>query len=187
MRTRLNLLWACCLLIFYTTASAQIKQSALPVAGPALNIYGDVGGPGGIISVNYDRRFTGEKGFGFRAGLGTILLSKPVSDILTETKPHLTFPLELNYLMGKEGNYFELGAGMTFLGNMSSNPAVTEKDESTPATAPDRPDDMIWHATLGYRYQPLKRGFTSRVFLSPVKTPNSSLFLYGGVSFGIRI
>lgn len=185
MRTRLYLLWACCLLMLYNTAGSQ---TPLPVTGPALNIYGDIGGPGGIISINYDRRFTGEKGLGFRAGLGAILLSRPVSDILTETKPHLTFPLELNYLMGTEGHYFELGAGMTFLGNMSSAPTVTEKDESTPVAAtPARAEDMIWHATLGYRYQPLKRGFTSRIFLSPVKTPNSSVFLYGGISFGIRI
>jgi len=143
-----------------------------------LNIYGDAGGPGGILSINYDRRFTGEKGLGFRAGIGACLLTTTSPDFIEETKLHPTFPLELNYLAGKAGHYAEFGAGMTFLGNM--NNTVSEKGEVTITP------DLIWHVSLGYRYQPLTRGLTTRVFLSPMVTAYSSIFFYGGVSFGLR-
>lgn len=70
-------------------------------------IYGEIGGVGGIYSINYDRRFkdtASNNGLGFRAGFSAIFGIFAV-------------PVQLNYLIGRR-HYLELGLGATIASDM---------------------------------------------------------------------
>jgi hypothetical protein len=84
---------------------------------------------------------------------------------------YLTVPIAINYLAGKAPNYFEGGFGVTY----ATDAAVT-LDHGTAAVF-----------SAGYRYQPLKNGFTARVVVSPfVAADGGGYFFYGGVSVGCK-
>src|SRR5476651_2025086 len=71
------------------------------------NIFLEAGGPGLVLSLNYDTRFFNTRtGLGATAGIG--FLSNKGSALLT-------VPVQLNYLWGSYQHYFELGAGVTFM------------------------------------------------------------------------
>lgn len=148
------------------TVAAQDKSTNTSSNG-ARNVYGEIGGPG-LFSVNYDFRFQkSQSGLGMRLGLGGIgFLNAGV----------FTLPVGLNYLSGKDGHYFEAGAGASLF-SLSDGESVFEANSST----------VIGYLSLGYRYQPIKKGFTGRVFLSPLIVPESGFFpFYGGVSAGFK-
>jgi hypothetical protein len=73
----------------------------------AQNINFEIGGSGFFYSINYDTRFSEQRGgLGGRVGFG----------IWTPgTQKFYTFPFQLSYLLGKKRNFLELGAGVTFL------------------------------------------------------------------------
>jgi hypothetical protein len=125
----------------------------------AQSVYGEIGGNGIVFSANYDVRFAkSQKGLGARIGIGGIA-------------SYLTIPIALNYLAGRAPNYFEGGLGVTY--------ATDASYTSDHGTA------MVFSA--GYRYQPLKNGFTARVILSPLVATNGDGFLFfGGVSLGYK-
>ena len=59
-----------------------------------------------------------EDGFGGRIGVGGFSLS----DGFGSRASIFTIPVGLNYLLGKDGkNYFEIGAGFTYLGGSSKD------------------------------------------------------------------
>lgn len=152
--------------ILSVAASAQDKSSATELKG-ARSVYGEIGGPG-LFSVNYDFRFQkSQSGLGMRLGLGGIgFLNAGV----------FTLPVGLNYLSGKEGHYFEAGAGASLL-SLSNGETVFDANSST----------VIGYLSLGYRYQPIKKGFTGRVFLSPLIIPEGGFFpFFGGISAGFK-
>ena len=78
-----------CVVAAITASNAQNKA-----------VYGELGGNGLVFSANYDMRFKGESGFGFRAGVGFAAV-----DGLTI----ITFPVGLNWLSGKGPHHFEVG------------------------------------------------------------------------------
>jgi len=160
---RLLLLFALAASI-YTTVTAQRDNSDLPLP-PAKNIYGEIGGPG-ILSLNYDQRFKGQKGLGFRVGAGGIgFLTSGVFAI----------PVGLNYLSGSNGHYLELGAGASAI-TITDGEDFFENSSST----------VFGYLNFGYRYQPEKNGFTGRVFVSPLITGAGVFPFYGGISFGFK-
>jgi hypothetical protein len=131
----------------------------------AKTVYAEIGGPG-IFSFNYDQRFKGQKGLGFRAGVGGIgFIYAGVFSI----------SLGLNYLSGTNGNYFELGAGASAL-TISDGSTIFSNNAST----------VIGYMNIGYRYQPEKKGFTGRVFISPLFTAEGFWPFYGGISAGFK-
>lgn len=70
-------------------------------------VYFGLGGSGPIFSFNYDRRFTRKlNGPGFAAGVGYYGESHTSL---------LSFPVSLNYLIGRKNNFFELAAGQLTL------------------------------------------------------------------------
>ena len=72
-----------------------------PGQRPVKSVYGELGGPGIFLSANYDTRLANSnKGLGVRAGVGTIFDQYSLS---------FTLPVGLNYLLGKEKNFLELG------------------------------------------------------------------------------
>jgi hypothetical protein len=145
-------------------AKAQSKEVDY-TSSSAKNVNLEIGGPG-IFSFNYDQRFKGQKGLGFRLGFGGI--GVPGVGLFS-------VPVGLNYLKGSNANYFEMGAGAS---------ALTISDGSTFFSSSS--STVIGYINLGYRYQPEKKGFTGRVFISPIITSVGILPTFGGISAGYK-
>ena len=136
----------------------------------AQNVFLEIGGPGLLLSANYDTRLTPHRdGFGARAGIG-YLSSDGVS--------LLTIPLQLNYLSGQEKNYFEAGLGTTYV-NLRAN--------SNNFLFGNTPAQFIGTVTLGYRYQPVNSGFNFRANIDPVFDAHNFEPFWFGLSFGYTI
>ena len=105
-------------------------------------------GNGIFYSVNYDTRFTKEvDGLGGKVGFGYVAV---------DGDHYSSFPFLVNYLMGKEGHYFEIGVGVNFL----------VADYKNGSGVIDRPEIAKWEGwsgnmSLGYRYQAVDGGFYS--------------------------
>jgi hypothetical protein len=128
-------------------------------------IYGELLGAGGLASLNFDYRLgKNPAGFGIRAGVGFFQWNNSAS---------LSFPLMGNYLIGKNGNYFELGLG-TSIGYEyildSSSQIQHTSEEGFRLRAP------IFN--LGYRRQVLAGGLNFRIGLSP----QVSFYHFGGAA-----
>jgi hypothetical protein len=151
-----------CFCVLYT--SAQTSEAVIS-APTAKNVYAEIGGPG-IFSFNYDQRFKGQNGLGFRAGFGGIgFIGAGVFAV----------PVGLNYISGSHGNYFEMGAGASAI-TISDGESFFSNNSST----------VIGFINFGYRYQPEKKGFTGRVFFCPIFTQTGYLPIYGGISAGYK-
>lgn len=149
------------LLIIY---SAFLNISYAQTAAKAA--YLEIGGPG-LASINFDMRFANkDNGAGFRIGAGAFPINKATV---------VTVPLGLNYLFGKsKKNYFEAGAGFTYL-NISTSHKGTSKNFTS----------SFGNITLGYRHAPEKSGFFFKAELTPII--GSGFFLpFGGLGFGYK-
>lgn len=144
---------------FYDTAFAQAAKS----------VYFELGGPG-LASFNFDTRFSNQKdGIGGRIGIGGFSLDNETA---------LFVPLQVNYLLGKDNkNYFELGAGATFV---SYNSQYNDDDGTF--------ENSFGHLYFGYRRQPVDGGFLFRAGITPIFniTSGNNFFIpyYFGISFG---
>ncbi len=132
----------------------------------ASQIYFELGGAGIIYSFNYDGRFgKKENGLGMRAGIGGAVVSGD---------GYFAIPLQLNYLLGTRGKYFEIGGGITFA------PGIDIFDNGT---------TTYGTLSFGFRKQPLgKKGFSFRAAFTPlVGFAEGGTFLpFAGVSWGYR-
>ncbi len=148
------------LIIVFAMETAGHAQQAAKAA------YVEVGGPG-LLSVNYDMRFTPtNNGAGFRVGVGAF----KVNDISV-----VTIPVGINYLFGHKNSFFEAGVGYTFA-SFSDKAKVTSKNFGS----------SFGNITLGYRYAPAKRGLFFKIELSPVFGDGFSLPLWGGIGLGYK-
>jgi hypothetical protein len=127
--------------------------------------YVEIGGPG-LASANFDMRFANkEDGAGFRLGVGGFSVNG-VSIV--------TVPLGLNYLIGKDKkNYFEVGAGFTYVSAKSNTGSKTFKSS-------------FGNVTLGYRLAPARGGFFFKAELTPVFGDGFFIPYYGGLGFGYK-
>ena len=135
----------------------------------AQSVFFELGGPG-IASFNYDLRFSGRQGgLGGRIGVGFSNIVDPGSSVTY-------LPLGINYLLGKDKkHYFEIGGGITPVFNASTS----NDDDSAIA-------ETFVHLVLGYRYQPIKKGFTFRAFICPVYGGGVFVPYYAGISGGYK-
>jgi hypothetical protein len=117
-------------------------------------------GPSYIVGFNFDTRLTKRlNGIGARAGLGYMSF---------EESRVLSIPVAINYLLGKQGKYFEIGAGFTVLSfNDDSNSGIPLSYEYYGQTTPSR-TNLLGNLVFGYRKQPVSGGFMFRAGLSPV-------------------
>lgn len=140
---------------------------ALQAQTPAKAIFVEVGGPG-LASFNYDMRFQKkDDGLGFRVGLGGF----KIDDVGL-----LTIPVGLNYLLGKdEKNYFELGAGFTYV---SYKDTFFDEEETFSGS--------FGHLNFGYRMAPKNGGFFFRAAINPIFGEGGFLPYYGGIAFGYK-
>ena len=145
------------------------------------------------VGVNYDSRFKGNSGWGYRVGIGFGYGDN--SSFLEQNIKGVGVPLELNYLLGRNRHKLELGMG-TSLG-------VYHVKETNGYVYPT-PDDEVqgvkfytsqhnqfgYHVfgDIGYRYQ-RENGFLFRVGFSPSfnfgdKYGLSKSFFYPYIGFG---
>ncbi|HEY0040872.1 MAG TPA: hypothetical protein VGB71_09430 [Flavisolibacter sp.] len=157
------------LLFLCFISSLAFSQGSNKKTSPfASNGFLEVGGAGGFLSLNYDRRFSNaNNGFGGRIGIG-IGEGQP-----THMFPDLvlTIPIAVNYLAGQGPHYFEIGAGVTI--GTSEFGIINGKRQS-----------LLFVPSLGYRYQKPIKGFMLRVVASPLIA--SGVDFWAGVSFGRR-
>ena len=151
------------------TAFAQKAPTEKRFSPKAQQVYVEALGAGVLYSINYDQRlFYKENGLGIRIGA-----SRYKGD---GGENRSTVPVQLNYLFGNAGRYFELGVGTTYGGG---------KDVSNETSG-----DFIGTATIGYRRQPYQtKGLTWRLALTPlfVFQPNDLIVLpWIGGSLGFR-
>jgi len=131
-------------------------------------VYLELGGPGLAISLNYDERFSTEKtGLGFRVGMG--YFGDGGNTVFT-------IPLQVNYLLGSNGKFFEFGAGTTFLNTTGDNTGKT--------FIFDRVTGFIGTATIGVRYEPAKSLNFRLAFVPIFAGPGEGVIPAGGFSIG---
>ena len=162
------------LLLWVSTGRAQQAPSA---DKPGSSVYFELLGNGGFYSVNYDIRFTDRRdGLGGRAGLSYV--SEP-RDGEESNRNFFSIPVGVNYLAGKNGHFFEAGAGITYYsGNIHlvDNVGDSVNGENT--------NGIFGNLTFGYRKQPVDGGFSFRAGVSPIITKNSFKPYWPYVSFG---
>ncbi len=139
------------------------SQSSSSFDGPKNAVYAELLGNGLIMSFNYDTRLAGK--LGGRVGLGYV--GGKGSSILT-------VPVLANYLLGKNGRYFEIGAGITYLS------AATDlfDDESNSGST------VLGAFSLMYRNQPVDGGFMWKIGFAPVIAEGVFVPYWVGVGLG---
>ncbi len=143
---------------------AAAQSETAPVAKHNKAIFVEAFGNGIGVSANLDMRFKKgvQDGFGFRAGVGGLHLGNSDADAGPITSGLLTFPLSINYLIGENKSAFEAGVGIT--------PIYARIDVYSP-TKPKLANENGWGSSgflnLGYRYQPLEKGFVFRATWAP--------------------
>jgi len=147
--------------------------------------YSELGGPGLIMSANFDSRFTPNErlGLGFRLGAGFAFGDfedgQPnrygYYDRVTRT--YYAIPAGLNYVFGKpaSAHTFEVGAGVSIL---------TRKAALFYYSYEGKPGNAIGFFTFMYRLMPVDGGFSFRAGLTPIIGTSGDLFPMGAVGFG---
>ncbi len=133
----------------------------------AQNVFAELGGQGITFSVNYDTRFGARRnGLGGRLGVGYIAA---IDNNL------VTIPFSLNYLLGKEKNFFEIGLGATYTGaSLNTDDGFFSGSYS----------NVIGTMSFMYRLQPLEQGFSLRAGFTPVFNQSAFIPYFVGVSLG---
>ena len=142
----------------------------------------EVLGPGASSSFNIDSRLTKkENGIGFRAGIGITPLGW-LKEACNSGSLN-SFPIGINYLIGKNQHLLEFGAGGVLLFMTGTKVYCTgmEKNFFSEETT------NYWFTSIGYRYQPVhKKGMTYRILVSPLFQKDFPVKFWGGASIGYR-
>ena len=153
--------------------------------------YGELFGPGVVMSINYDSRINSNArlGLGYRIGVGygfekfddkfvEILFKNGIVNDFHKgvMGTFYSFPVGLNYVIGKPKNAsaFEVGAGVTFL---------TQK-VSMYNWEMEKPGNVIGSLNFMYRLMPVNGGVSIRIGFTPIIGTAGDLFPMGAVSFG---
>lgn len=148
--------------IFAALCSLLTISTFAQKSSPA--IFCEVGGAG-LASINFDTRFSGNKGFGVRVGISAGLAT--ISGVGV-----VIMPLELNYITSKNQNSFlELGLGTIFYNG--------ENGKFQPS---------VGFFEIGYRYAPAIGGLFFRINYTPAFMLKDKKFypLWGGISLGYK-
>ena len=151
---------------FLLDSSAQSEKTPSENTGPASKaVYGEFGGSGVLFSANFDTRFKGHKGLGFRVGFGLLA---------TAGEAIISFPIGINGLAGRGPHYFEYGFSATPLTDTYSG-----FDEGA----------SIWFFMphFGYRYTKPSNSFNGRIYIGPVIAEGFVFFPFGGLSVGYTL
>lgn len=130
--------------------------------------YLEFGGPGGHFSMNYERLFSKEKGFGLRIGGGAFL---------SESKMNFSFPLGIQHYL-PIGTYSRLQTG---LGITWAEAALTRLTQKRPAKISSI---VYFTPSIGFQWNGRKRGFY-RLAFTPI-IGDGSWLPWLGLSTGWR-
>lgn len=174
MKKTIQLLLVTVMLIKAVTVSAQEGSDYI-----RKSVYLELLGNSLAYSVNYDMRFkkNQQDGLGFRIGAGGFSITGYDSDGVEVKGSLWTFPIALNYLMGKKRSALEAGLGVTPLILGAKIEVDDEKIGSTGSGA-----NVFFN--LGYRFQPLKNGFTARINWTPIINSGGFIPAWFGISLG---
>lgn len=148
-------------------SQAQGVETKMGTSASASQLYFEAGGSAVIYSLNFDSRFgKKENGLGFRVGAG---------GASSDGTGYLAIPLQLNYLLGENGKYLELGAGATYV-NVSGDDFFFDSESTAVA-----------NLVIGFRSQPFaKKGITWRVAFTPFIGGGVGFAPFAGASIGFR-
>ncbi len=163
-----KLLFVCMLATTAAAVNAQGVEKKMGTSASASQIYLEVGGSGVIYSLNFDSRFgKKENGLGFRVGAG---------GAGGGGTGYFAVPVQVNYLLGENGKYLELGAGGTFFHVTGDDDFFFDNSAST----------VYGNLVVGFRSQPFaKKGITWRVAFTPF-VGSIGFLPFGGASIGFR-
>jgi len=135
-------------------------------------------GNGVLFSANFDMRFVkGKDGsIGFRAGLGDFFLNAHSGNVDVIVNG-ITFPMEVNYLLGKSRHFLETGIGITPY-------YIKTKLTFSDYRFNGKGLNLMSFLNIGYRYQPLNKGLMFRVNWNPLITYDGLFFKWFGLSLG---
>ncbi|WP_141491502.1 hypothetical protein [Longimonas halophila] len=150
--------------------TAVSDSTARAAAEPARNaLYVELGGAGLLYSINYDRHLVGR--LHLRGGYATLM-----SDFLFNGRAHMV-PVQLAFVSNTTHG-LELGAGATLVrGNGPSGLRPHNTDDTSTS-------GIAASFVVGYRYQPIERGFLFRIGFTPFVGSNGRFVPSGGISFG---
>lgn len=145
--------------LLHPSYSQEAKPTADAEHHPQ-SFFVELGGNALYYSINYDRRFA--KKYSFRGGVSVV----PHSFSTT-----VSVPVMVNYLAGRDKNFFEIGLGVSLMINLSEG------------------SEVVPTATIGYRYQPVDKRFLFRAGFTPFfQSIYYAPFLpWLGVSFGYTL
>ena len=141
----------------------------------------ELGGPGAIISLNFDSRFNSNErlGLGYRlgAGLGYKEQWKYYYNYIDVTRTYFSFPAGVNYVFGKpySEKTFEVGAGITFL---------SRKIPLYYHGINEKPGNFIGSLIFMYRVMPVNGGYSFRVGFTPIIGTGGDMYPMMAISFG---
>jgi hypothetical protein len=128
----------------------NMPKKILVTDRPPQAFFAELYGRSLIFSINYDTRFSNRvDGLGLSAGIGFVGI---------DGESLFSIPLTLNYLLGKDGKYLELGVGATYF-----SAHVTDDDDAESGGS-----TIIGTMTIGYRSQPVDGGFMFRAGINPL-------------------
>lgn len=141
------------------------SNTATAQAGSAF--YVELLGNGLIFSANYDMRFNKSvdgSGLGGRLGIGYVGGGDAGGSVVT-------VPVMVNYLLGKDGKYFEIGGGVTYVAGSADFGDGFE-------------DTVIGTLSFQYRRQPVDGGFMWKIGFTPILASGTFIPYWPGVSIG---
>ena len=181
--------------IILAALSAAGQETVEPQAEPDHSLSLELFGAHSTIGINYDRRFKGNDGLGFRVGLGYGYSESSYFMGLSHNIYGIAVPLEINYLLGKGRHKLELGFGAslgyyheTYYLDQAFVPVGMNQYNYT---LKHNSFGYFMYGNIGYRLQ-TRRGFQLRVGLTPSVRFGDKYCLqrdwfYPYVSFGWRL
>ena len=147
--------------------------------------YTELGGPGVIMSANFDARFNPNTrlGFGYRLGVGFGIgefenqqTTGNYYSYNRVTRTYYSIPVGLNYVFGKPNiaSTFEVGAGATFLTRKVSLYNYEAK----------QPGHVIGFVSFMYRLTPINGGISFRVGFTPIIGTAGDVFPMAAIGIG---
>lgn len=136
-------------------------------------------GNGLTVSGNFDLRLKANQndGLGLRAGMGGGSLNGTDDQGNSASIGIITFPLAVNYLVGKKRSAFESGIGITPV-------YVTASGKINDDVFSGRGLALSGFLNLGYRYQPLNKGFMGHIKWTPAITNSGFSPSWFGLGIG---
>lgn len=191
----MKLKWIAALALMLASLSMVAQDSLDMGPSPYQSLSLELFGAHNTIGLNYDRRFKGNDGLGFRVGLGYGYSESSYFMFLSHSIHDIAIPLEINYLLGKRRHKLELGLGAnigyyheTYYLDKAYVPQGMSQYNYTLKRSTF---GYFMYGNIGYRLQ-TNRGFQFRIGLTPSFNFGDKYGLhrewyYPYVSFGWRL